>query len=1274
MPSPLPRSVLLFSLLAGLALPSLIAQAKPQITSAVKNEDRIALPGNVHPLLKHAQDMGIPDTSTTAGRMVLVLKPSEESKAALQQYLLQAHSTGSSSYHKWLSPTEFGERFGAATSDIEQVRTWLESQGLTVTRTLPGRLGIEFTGTIGQVGAAFQTSIHTFQVNGETHRANISNPKVPAAFARAVRGVSSLNDFRLHSNYRTLGKASLERMTHQAKAEWTTSNGSQSIYVLSPGDFANQYNLNSTYSSGITGKGQIIGIINDSNVDTSLVDAYRALFGLSTNTPQVVVDGDDPGITTDAGEAYLDLENAGAAAPDATIRLYVAGSYGLDGVGGLLFALNRAIDDNEASILSVSFGACEQSMGDSTNAYVNQLMAQAAAQGQTVLVSTGDSGSAGCDRSYETQAESGLSVNGLASTPWNVAVGGTDFYYSDYASGGASIANYWNVSNANYVSLQKQIPEQPWNDSVFGKNLTAYAPLSNQTSTIAGGGGGKSSCISSSTDANYNVTCLAGYSKPAWQAGTNVPADGVRDIPDVSLFASDGSNGSSWPVCEASGECVASSSGSVGISLVGGTSASTPSMAGILALVNQKYGRLGQANFVLYPLAKQYPSVFNPITEGSNNVPCDSYITGCSLDSNGDGYYSLQGYSAGSGYNLAAGLGSIDVGALMKYWGKITFNSSSTALTITPTTSTHGDNVTVSVAVTSSATGTPSGSVSLVTNSTLSAYQGFTALTLDQNGKASASINSLPGGTYTITAKYSGDGIFAASESAATTVTVATEASSTPLSLQYLMYGSGTSFSSGDSVPFGSAVYADVIPAGASGSSGVATGTVTYLDGNKALGSVALSASGTAEYIASNLSLGAHTFTASYSGDSSYRASKSATISFTVVKGDTFSFAEATGSFSGNYYLGQDIVLVSATDPYTSGSVSPTGTMTITLSNGTTKVCALSAWSQWAISSCDLGSNLPLGTYSFTATYSGDSNFNSSDYTGSFNVVSTSLINSTTTFAITSPTDTSKITDSTPVTLTATVKGPSGSTVAPTGTVRMWDAYYVSSTAATLVAGSGAIATATFMLTPADLASYSTNELAAAYSGDANYNASTSTPIALYNGTGDGYSMTLQSQTLVVASGSTGTGTLNLQSIGSFSGLVSLSCAVPSSANMTCAINPTSLTLSGNATATVTLNAYTTTTTTASAKSGSSWYLGGGIATFAFCFFFTRKRYRVYLASVALLVAMGVFATGCGGSTKSKTTPTTTTTKALAESYSVVVTAIGYNGQKHNVVLTVVVQ
>jgi len=204
-------------LLIGPVLHSLIAQTKSQITSAVDNGSRVTLPGNIHPLIQHALDLGAADTSASTGRMILVLKSSSESQAELQQYLQDAHVQGSPSYHKWLTPAEFGERFGAASSDIAQVQVWLESQGLAVTRTPPGRLGIEFTGTVGQVGSAFRTSIHSFQVNGETHRANISNPQIPAAFANVVRGVSSLNDFRLHTTSHSLGKASLNRQTHQAR-------------------------------------------------------------------------------------------------------------------------------------------------------------------------------------------------------------------------------------------------------------------------------------------------------------------------------------------------------------------------------------------------------------------------------------------------------------------------------------------------------------------------------------------------------------------------------------------------------------------------------------------------------------------------------------------------------------------------------------------------------------------------------------------------------------------------------------------------------------------------------------------------------------------------------------------------------------------------------------------------------------------------------------------------------------------------------------------------
>ena len=295
----------------------------------------------------------------------------------------------------------------------------------------PGKQTIEFSGNAGQFRDAFHSAIHGYQVNGQTHFANATNPDIPAALAPVVGGFVSLNNFPLKSYVRVLGKATYKPQTHQATPQWTY--GSAYSLLLAPADFAVQYDLNPLYQAGVNGSGQSIAIINESNIDIEQVNQFRSLFGLPANPPQIVIDGNDPGIDgindiipmAHSIEAYLDVEWAGAVAPDATVYLVIAA--GLDTEAGLFLAAEHAVYSNIAPVISLSFGECEQYLG-STNSFMNSLWEQAAAQGITVMVSAGDSGSSGCES--DEYAVLGLGVNGLASTPYNVAVGGTDFYYS----------------------------------------------------------------------------------------------------------------------------------------------------------------------------------------------------------------------------------------------------------------------------------------------------------------------------------------------------------------------------------------------------------------------------------------------------------------------------------------------------------------------------------------------------------------------------------------------------------------------------------------------------------------------------------------------------------------------------------------------------------------------------------------------------------------------------------------------------------------------------
>jgi subtilase family serine protease len=856
--------------------------------------------------------------------MLLLLNRPPEREAALEQFLQAVHTNGSATYHKWLTPEQFGQQFGPADSDIAAASSWLASQGLTVAKTSKSRQFIEFSGTAGAVRDAFHTEIHQYSVNGETHYANSGEIKIPAALAPLIVGVSPINDFRAKPMLRVLGQAAYSRRSHTATPQWTLPNGTKTIYALAPEDFATQYDLAPLYKAGVNGAGQTIGIINESNIDLSLVEAYQKLFSLSSGIPQLVIDGSDPGTLPDVSvEAYLDVEQVGAVAPRAAINLYIANTNGLftgdpnntNVVDPLYMAALRAVEDNQVSVLSVSFGNCEGFMLQSGNALWSALWEQAAAQGQTVLVSSGDSGSAGCDDANDQwTTEDGLAVNGLASTPWDVAVGGTDFYYSDYATGGASMASLWNQTNdADNGSLKAPLTEQVW-DTVYGFNAAGpYVRVSSVS--IPAGGGGASSCIDSAENAtgsglpfvcsNVGAQALYGYAKPSWQSGTGVPGDGVRDIPDVSLFAAAGTNLSAYPICALPGDCVADSNGDEQITMVGGTSASTPAMAGIMALVNQKYGRQGQANFTLYPLAHQMPSAFHDIVLGSNNMTCVEGSPGCSLDTNGDGFYSLQKYSAGAGFDLATGLGSVDAGVLVNNWNSITFKPTTTTLQITPVSAQVGAAINVTIDVkASSGGGTPQGNVTILADSTSASTPPLGVFVLS-SGSATASLTNLPGGAYQVWAQYAGDGTFQPSQSAPQTVTITPVGSTVnlygfavpgytlnpaapcllnpnqPVFEQSTFSGNGPAgpwspYPSGSSFA-GSQVAPLAIVNGSWPSSGTSfgsgTGGVTFTVDGTPQATVALKSFGYAGWIPpSTFNAGTHTIGAAYSRDETYAA------------------------------------------------------------------------------------------------------------------------------------------------------------------------------------------------------------------------------------------------------------------------------------------------------------------------------------------------------------------------------------------------------------------
>jgi Pro-kumamolisin, activation domain len=1031
MPTKVQSLVAVLSLLACISLLPAGASAQtsnvaPRITQAVDETNLVTISGSVHPLAQAKYDRGPAADSQPIRRGMVLLQRSPAQEATLRQLMDAQQSSSSPSYHKWLTPAQFGEQFGAASADIQTVSSWLTSHGLTVNRVSTGGTIIEFTGTAGGVQSAFHTSIHVYEVNGEQHFANSTPVKIPAALAPVVAGVVSLHNFPKHPQSRVLGVFSKSKATGQVKpvvrfgpaspghfptpsSDFTFAfNGcsvinnvsvSDTCFALGPADFNTIYSV----PGSATGANQSIAIVGDSEICTASspdfntsfigpfgttvtcnsddVATFRSLFGLPAKSPNVILDGPDPGFNSDETEGDLDVQWSGAIAPQATINFVIAETS--EASAGIDLAAVYIVNNNVSPVMSESFGSCEAAV---VNQFYSELWEQAAAQGMTVVISAGDSGSANCDdENTEATASFGLNVSGIASTPFNVAVGGTDFNYT--AAGYPS--NFWNMANgAGQVSAKGPIPETTWNDScaqsistVACDTLSASANPLSSSLNIVSGGGGQSNCLNFDDQNNSGaIVCqtptfasstVLGYPKPSWQPIATANAltmvtDVTRDVPDVSLFASDGLvSGSFYIVCEQDldandAPCSLGTQEPFSTFIgVGGTSSSAPTFAAIMALVNQKLDPagtnpgLGNADYVLYHLAVGHPNSFNDVTVGNNSVPCGGtgFFVNCNVNS-GVGFLVNGGtpaWNAGTGYDLASGLGSVNVANLLTNWAAdaVTFTPTATTLCMSTTSTnslscagpitgiTHGAKVFVNVAVTPSpgtgtstfqqaedvgligtfATGTPGCSVPGCTTSGVDRFAVNLTTGLPVNndvyplssGSLMSSTQFLPGGTYTVVAHYPGDGTFGASESnPPITVTISAENSTAAVTVGAVNLAAqtvSTLSSSPATVPYGVLNLIRVDVTGKSGQE-TATGNVTVTDSfagglvgptGSPAGIFTLNSEGYLEDQTAFLGVGSHKFAAMYtgtsgSGDGSYNASSnSSNVSLSVTQCNTAS-------------------------------------------------------------------------------------------------------------------------------------------------------------------------------------------------------------------------------------------------------------------------------------------------------------------------------------------------------------------------------------------------
>ncbi|WP_348262676.1 Ig-like domain repeat protein [Telmatobacter sp. DSM 110680] len=932
--------------------------SKPLITEKVNESQLVTLKGNTPPPAIAANDRGLVSANLPMTGMILVLQRSPEQQAAFDAFVASQYDPTSPNYHRWLEPSEVGEKFGPALTDITTVSSWLTGHGFSVDEVSKDRMTIRFSGSAAQVQDAFHTEIHNLLVKGVPHISNMRDPQIPMALESVVLGPKALHDFiprplhragaavklnRETGRWERIGEVSSNVSRPRTDIGFTSSNGP--IEDVAPYDFATIYNILPLWNAAtpIDGTGQTIAIAGRSDVKSGDVSQFRSTFGLSGGGAfNTIHNGADPGVCTstsssaqctldDQIENALDVEWSGAVAKRATIDLVVTQQ--VTGNDAIYDSAQYVINNKTASIINVSYGLCELFEGTSGNTAYNNLWQSAATAGIAVFVAAGDSGSPSCDQGGDSAGTPypgtyGLTVSGIASSAYDTAVGGTDFNW------GSSAAPYWNTTNSsNGSTAAGYVPETPWNDSCTNPLLLSYTQsiatyLNNHGVTVssptnaesscnlveknwaqlkalsgidvswlvdtAGGSGGASNCTSS--DGSTIGSCTGGYAKPSWQSGvTGIPNDNKRDIPDVSFFAGAGLFGSAYIICVSdNGTCDTSAS-------------STTEPTG------EEFGGTSVGS----PAMAGVMALINQKAGSAQGNPNSALYT----------LAGKQTYSSCSAETVTAGSSSCY------------FNDIDTGTNAMPcaagspncTVSTGGDTVGV-VSGYSGAVGYD-GATGLGTLNVANVVNSFAA---SSTGTATASV-----GVVAVPST------FTAAQGTAVTVTV-------------------------------------------TGASGTPTGTVVLTSGTFASATKSLS-SGSVTFNLSPglLAVGTDTIKASYSGDATYAsANGTTTVTVTPLLAPTVTVTPAAASINSGQSLNVTAAVAGA-------GGTPTGT--VTLSGGGYTSSAQSLVSGSATISVPANS-LSAGTDTLTVTYNGDSSFSTATGTATVTVTQ-----STYTLAATTP-------------------------------------------------------------------------------------------------------------------------------------------------------------------------------------------------------------------------------------------------------------------------------
>ena len=807
-----------------------------RITTVVDDADRTTIYGT-HPVMARTEDDAgrVPLGSKFEGINIAFSRtPAQE--ADLQALLAAQQDPTSPLYAKWLTPDEFGARFGLADSDIAKVQSWLGQHGFTEFSVSRSKNRISFSGTVEQVEAAFGTEMHYYKVNGETHFAPSRDVSVPAALSSVVQTVTNLSSFRPKSHISGRGPRRV------VSPDFTSSQSGN--HFLTPKDVATIYDINPAYKAGYNGAGQSIAVVGQSAIVLSDIEHFQTAAGFAVKDPTLVLVPNTGTATIRSGdeaESDLDLEYTSTIANGATIYFVYVGN---NANSGVFDSIQFAVTNKTAPIISVSYGLCEAALGSSGYSSLNAILAQAASQGQSVIVASGDSGSTDCygETGLTTAQQQALAVDFPGSSQYVTAIGGTEFPAADVAS---TNTTYWQAASGSDLvsSALSYIPEQVWNDD--------------STARLSSSGGG----VSTFTP------------KPSWQTGVpGIPSGTFRLVPDISLSSSPNNAGYLFCSSDSSngvtGSCTNGfrDSSNVNLTVAGGTSFAAPVFAGMLALINDKLNSTGQGviNSTLYTLAANsatYASAFHDITSGGNQCTAGTKI--CSTAG-------ASQYPATSGYDQASGLGSVDLFNLMTAWpgsssSLVPSKTTLSAATMTPAPG-ASDAVTITVASGSTSnTATPTGTLTVTVDGTLQT----SSLAL-VSGSATYTFSSTTPGAHVIAATYSGDSTYASSTGSLTVTVPAPVASKTTLSAATSTPAPGAS----DAISI-------TVTSASTSSTTTPTGTVTIaVDGTTQTPTLTL-ANGSATYTFSSTAAGAHTIAATYSGDSNY-ASSGGSLTLTV--------------------------------------------------------------------------------------------------------------------------------------------------------------------------------------------------------------------------------------------------------------------------------------------------------------------------------------------------------------------------------------------------------